>query len=194
MWPKWLPLCGWSKVVETFPTTPLGVTMARTTRLLASLAALSFIVASCGGSDSSSDTTAAGSAETQELTFRLEPAIIGGKMFLSDLYFRPGAAFLLPASERALEGILSFMQYNDHLRFEIGGHINRPNEEAVPIASSSFKLSEARAKTVKDYLVSKSVTADNLSTKGYGKSNPVGDNATTKGRAANRRIQIKLVK
>ena len=51
----------WSKVVETFPTTPLGVTMARTTRLLASLAALSFVVASCGGS-SSSDTTDAGDA------------------------------------------------------------------------------------------------------------------------------------
>jgi polar amino acid transport system substrate-binding protein len=78
----------WSKVVETFPTTPLGVTMARTTRLLASLAALSFIVASCGGSDSSSDTTvAAGSAATQELTFT--PIAEGKLTVCSDAPYEP---------------------------------------------------------------------------------------------------------
>ena len=62
--------------------------MARTTRLLASLAALSFIVASCGGSDSSSDTTAAaGSAATQELTFT--PIAEGKLTVCSDAPYEP---------------------------------------------------------------------------------------------------------
>lgn len=62
--------------------------MARTTRLLASLAALSFIVASCGGSDSSSDTTvAAGSTEAQELTFT--PIAEGKLTVCSDAPYEP---------------------------------------------------------------------------------------------------------
>jgi polar amino acid transport system substrate-binding protein len=73
--------------LETFPTTPLGVTMARTTRLLASLAALSFIVASCGGSDSSSDTTVAEGAATQELTFT--PIAEGKLTVCSDAPYEP---------------------------------------------------------------------------------------------------------
>ena len=61
--------------------------MARTTRLLASLAALSFIVASCGGSDSSSDTTAAIPATQQELTFT--PIAEGKLTVCSDAPYEP---------------------------------------------------------------------------------------------------------
>jgi len=61
--------------------------MARTTRLLASLAALSFVVASCGGSDSSSDTTAADSATAQELTFT--PIAEGKLTVCSDAPYEP---------------------------------------------------------------------------------------------------------
>ncbi|MCX6515780.1 MAG: basic amino acid ABC transporter substrate-binding protein [Actinobacteria bacterium] len=61
--------------------------MARTTRLLASLAALSFIVASCGGSDSASDTTAAASTTAQELTFT--PVAEGKLTVCSDAPYEP---------------------------------------------------------------------------------------------------------
>jgi polar amino acid transport system substrate-binding protein len=61
--------------------------MARTTRLLASLAALSFVVASCGGSSSSSDTTAAASTGTQELKFT--PIAEGKLTVCSDAPYEP---------------------------------------------------------------------------------------------------------
>lgn len=134
------------------------------------------------------------SRQTEELSFNLEPAIIGGKMFLSDLYFKPGSAFLLPASEKALEGILSFMQYNDQLKFEIGGHINRPNEAPVPVESSSFKLSEARAKAVFLYLQENGISKERLSYKGYGNSEMIKPNAITEiEQQMNRRVELKIM-
>jgi outer membrane protein OmpA-like peptidoglycan-associated protein len=134
------------------------------------------------------------SKQTEELSFSLEPAIIGGKMFLSDLYFKPGAAFLLPSSERALEGILSFMQYNDQLKFEIGGHINRPNEDPVPVESSSFKLSEARAKAVFLYLHENGIVKERLGYKGYGNSEMIKPNAISEiEQQMNRRVELKIM-
>ena len=49
-------------------------------------------------------------------------------------------------------------------------------------------LSERRANAVKDYLEGKGVS--NITTEGRGEANPVGDNATRAGRAANRRVEI----
>ncbi|NOT82262.1 MAG: OmpA family protein, partial [Gallionella sp.] len=56
--------------------------------------------------------------------------------------------------------------------------------------AKNVKLSAARAAAVKAYLVKKGVAADRISTKGVGSANPVGDNKTKEGRAANRRVEV----
>jgi outer membrane protein W/outer membrane protein OmpA-like peptidoglycan-associated protein len=53
------------------------------------------------------------------------------------------------------------------------------------------KLSEARAKTVVEYLASKGIDASRMSPVGYGESKPVADNATKDGRAENRRVVLR---
>ena len=53
-------------------------------------------------------------------------------------------------------------------------------------------LSERRAKTVRDYIVSKGVPASRITTRGYGESKPVASNATEAGRAENRRVEVLL--
>ncbi|SAK96707.1 membrane protein [Caballeronia fortuita] len=53
-------------------------------------------------------------------------------------------------------------------------------------------LSQRRAAAVVDYLRSHGLNADNYSVKGFGKSNPVATNATTVGRAENRRVEVTL--
>ena len=52
------------------------------------------------------------------------------------------------------------------------------------------KLSEERADSVREYLVSQSVTDANVSAKGLGKNDPIADNSTDKGRAQNRRVEL----
>ncbi len=51
-------------------------------------------------------------------------------------------------------------------------------------------MSQARADTVRDYLVAKGVEASRLVAVGYGEAQPVADNGTTAGREQNRRIEF----
>ncbi|AKL97999.1 OmpA family protein [Endomicrobium proavitum] len=52
------------------------------------------------------------------------------------------------------------------------------------------KLSEDRAKSVKNFLVKQGVAADRMQITGFGKLKPVADNNTAKGREQNRRVEI----
>lgn len=54
-------------------------------------------------------------------------------------------------------------------------------------------LSQRRANSVKDYLVSKGVAADRIYVEGKGETSPVASNSTREGRAQNRRVEIEIV-
>ncbi len=58
----------------------------------------------------------------------------------------------------------------------------------------NIKLSEQRAQSVKNYLVSQGVLEKRLIAKGYGESQPIADNKTEEGRAKNRRVELKVIK
>lgn len=131
---------------------------------------------------------------TTALDFSLEPAIIGGKMALNDLYFQGGTPLLMSSSEKALDGVVAFMKFNATLKIEIGGHINKPNRPPVPESSSSFKLSEARAAVVHNYLIEHGISKDRLTYKGYGNSemiHPRADNPIQE--QINRRVELKVI-
>jgi outer membrane protein OmpA-like peptidoglycan-associated protein len=132
--------------------------------------------------------------ETIQLDFTLEPAIIGGKMALNDLFFKSGTPLLMNASEQALDGVVSFMKFNSTLRIEVGGHINRPNQAPVPEGSSSFKLSEARAVLVYKYLIENGISEERLLYKGYGNSEMIHPRANTPiQEQLNRRVELKVI-
>jgi outer membrane protein OmpA-like peptidoglycan-associated protein len=52
-------------------------------------------------------------------------------------------------------------------------------------------LSQRRAQAVADFLIGKGASAANIAVKGYGELQPVADNATEEGRAANRRVEFR---
>lgn len=132
--------------------------------------------------------------DTIKLDFNLEPAIIGGKMALNDLFFKSGTSLLMNASEQALDGVVAFMKFNSTLRIEIGGHINRPNQAPVPNGSTSFKLSEARAVLVYNYLIDHGISKDRLLFKGYGNSEMIHPRANTPiQEQLNRRVELKVI-
>ena len=68
---------------------------------------------------------------------------------------------------------------------EVAGHTCSIGTEEYNLG-----LSQRRAEAVRNYLVSKGVSADRLTARGYGESRPVASNATREGRAQNRRVEL----
>lgn len=129
----------------------------------------------------------------KEQNFQLEQARLGEKMALSNLYFRGGTPILLPSSEKSLQGLLAFMEFNESLVIEIGGHINKPNQAPVSKESSSFKLSEARAATVYYYLIENGIKKERLTYKGYGNSAMIYPRASNSiQEQMNRRVELTI--
>jgi OOP family OmpA-OmpF porin len=69
----------------------------------------------------------------------------------------------------------------------VAGHTDSVGGNAYNI-----KLSDKRAASVKDYLVSQGVPADKVSSQGFGEDNPIASNETDAGRAQNRRVEMQI--
>ena len=85
-----------------------------------------------------------------------------------------------------MEQAANFVKDNPGRRFVIEGHTDSIGNEGV-----NLRLSLQRAEKIKTYLVEQAgVPASLLETRGFGESNPVGDNSSQEGRRQNRRIDI----
>jgi outer membrane protein OmpA-like peptidoglycan-associated protein len=107
---------------------------------------------------------------------------------IKGIYFETGSAKILPTSYTALDSAVAVLGGYKSVRLRIEGHTDNAGKPAA-----NKKLSEARAESVKKYLTSKGVDSGRLETEGYGDTRPVGDNETTEGRAANRRIEFSIL-
>lgn len=96
--------------------------------------------------------------------------------------FATGSARLSPAMAKVLGAVVPCIKGP----YEVGGHTDNVGGDAPNQA-----LSERRAQVVAGFLASKGVDAKLLSSKGYGETAPIADNATEAGRATNRRIEFK---
>jgi len=101
------------------------------------------------------------------------------------LYFNTGKSTLTDESLVRLDQINSILAEYKTSKFRVEGHT-----DSTGSASVNDRLSKERAEAVMDYLVKAGFPADMISAQGYGSSNPIGDNKTSKGRQANRRVEI----
>jgi len=107
---------------------------------------------------------------------------------LDDVYFDTGKATLKPSSYKSLNNLVKVLKSNKKLVIEIGGHTdNVGNPEA------NKTLSQKRADSVKNYLISKGAASTQIKTKGYGDTQPVAYNNNAEGRQKNRRTQITII-
>lgn len=105
------------------------------------------------------------------------------------IQFETNKAAIKPESGSLLEEITNVVKQNPQIkRLSIEGHTDSTGAD-----KHNQKLSEQRAAAVRDHLVQHGVEAERLSSRGWGKSKPIGDDSTAVGREENRRVEFVIV-
>lgn len=111
----------------------------------------------------------------------------GDAIVLRGVNFELDSARLTPNAKVILDGVADALLAQQAIKAEIGGYTSSEGSEA-----HNQKLSERRAASVLEYLTGRGVTADRLTSQGYGEASPVADNNTEDGRELNRRVELKV--
>ena len=104
---------------------------------------------------------------------------------MSDVLFDTGKYTLKPTTQISLAKVAGILQAYPGLKVQVEGYT-----DSVGSDEYNQKLSENRAAAVRDFLTSQGVSSANITSQGFGKSNPVADNSTASGRAQNRRVNM----
>ena len=112
----------------------------------------------------------------------------GTPMVLENVTFVAGSARLQAGSYVELDSIAKVLIANPGLRVEIGGHT-----DAAATPADDMHLSTLRAEAVRNYLVAKNVPFQQMVARGYGGTVPRTPDTTPRGRAANRRVEIRPI-
>jgi outer membrane protein OmpA-like peptidoglycan-associated protein len=107
---------------------------------------------------------------------------------VSVINFNSSKSNLLDTSIIALNEAVDAMKQDTKTIIYVSGHA-----DSIGNYATNMRLSFARAKVVKDYLVSHGIDANRILTAGYGKEEPLVDNKTPMNRAINRRTELKLL-
>jgi outer membrane protein OmpA-like peptidoglycan-associated protein len=106
---------------------------------------------------------------------------------LKNVFFNTNSADLLPNSRVELDNLVALLNENTTMNIQLNGHTDNVGED-----NSNLVLSEKRAQSVLEYLVSKGIVATRLRAKGFGENKPISTNDTVEGRAINRRTEFEV--
>jgi outer membrane protein OmpA-like peptidoglycan-associated protein len=123
--------------------------------------------------------------EDQLLALATTDSDRGLVLTLGDVLFDTGEADLKPSANRTLLKLVQFLQMNPRRSIRIEGYT-----DSTGAAEDNLKLSRDRAQAVADMLVDLGVEEKRIDVEGYGDQYPVEANATERGRALNRRVEI----
>ena len=103
--------------------------------------------------------------------------------------FETDSAVLLPEGKAVLDEVAAILnEHGEITKVRIDG-----NADATATQEYNQELSEQRADSVRDYLVTKGVATERLVTRGFGEEKPVANNATDLGRSKNRRVEFRIL-
>jgi outer membrane protein OmpA-like peptidoglycan-associated protein len=104
---------------------------------------------------------------------------------IADVLFDTGKYTLKPLARERLAKVAGIILGHPGLKLEVEGHTDS-------VGSDEFNqlLSEKRAATVRDYLVSQGIPMNSVVARGFGKTQPAAPNDTAAGRARNRRVEL----
>lgn len=104
---------------------------------------------------------------------------------MSDVLFDTGKFSLRPAAREKLAKVAGIVSGHSGLKLDVEGYTDSVGGDDL-----NQKLSEQRGGAVRDYLVQQGMTGDSVTSKGFGKSQPVASNDTASGRQQNRRVEL----
>ncbi len=113
-----------------------------------------------------------------------EPAEAEPRFVLEGVLFASNRTTIQAESFPRLDRVVEFMAHKPSARIRVAGHTDN-----VGNPQRNLALSEARARAVRDYLVSQGIDGGRIEAVGYGDQRPVASNDTEEGRAQNRRIE-----
>lgn len=123
-----------------------------------------------------------------ERNLYLTPIEIGESFRLNNIFFDYDKSDLRPESFPELNRLIKLLNQYPNIKIEISGHTDSQGSEQY-----NLKLSDNRAKSVVQHLISHNISSTRLSFKGYGESIPLKSNETEEGRQFNRRVEVKIV-
>ena len=105
---------------------------------------------------------------------------------LQGVMFRYNSYELTDESRAILDQVAVVLRKQTNLLHEVAGHTDSQGDPAY-----NLRLSQRRAETVRNYLISRGVDAANLKAHGYGGLQPIADNSTWAGLVSNRRVELR---
>ena len=104
---------------------------------------------------------------------------------MSDVLFDTGKYSLRPLAREKLAKVAGIISGHPGMKLDVEGHT-----DSVGGDEYNQKLSEQRGGAVRDYLTNEGMAASSVTTKGFGKTQPVASNDTVIGRQKNRRVEL----
>ncbi|CCN49288.1 putative Outer membrane protein, OmpA/MotB [Vibrio nigripulchritudo MADA3029] len=102
--------------------------------------------------------------------------------------FHSGSYALDPSIHQTLNNVAKVFNRYPDTKLVVNGHTDSSGND-----SRNQVLSEQRATQVQSYLIGQNIQPGRVDAKGFGERYPVCDNATTQGRACNRRVEIQIL-
>ncbi|MDR0874118.1 MAG: OmpA family protein [Prevotellaceae bacterium] len=119
----------------------------------------------------------------------------GKEVVLENVEYDFGKATLRASSYKILNDLVEVMKIKTNIEIEIAGHTDNKG-----LDETNLRLSQARAESVRSYLISKGILPNRVIAKGYGATMPVAPNQNLDGsdnpdgRQRNRRTEVKIIK
>ena len=105
--------------------------------------------------------------------------------FESGILYATNSSTLNAASRSSLDRFATSLQNNPDTDVRIYGHTDSSGSDAI-----NNPLSQRRAESVYNYLLSKGISGSRIESQGFGSSQPVADNSTAAGKSQNRRVEV----
>lgn len=124
--------------------------------------------------------------ECQEIKLKI---VEDKPVVLRNVLFDTNSATILESSFAELDELVKYLNLKKDKKIDISGHTDNIGSD-----NANQKLSEARAKSVMNYLIQKGIDENRLTSVGQGEKIPVDSNDTFEGRQKNRRVEFVFVK